>query len=134
MKEVAQMKDLIKVGFYRELSRDPGGREDLPSILEAISSLPQEDEDQIVAYLRNAVCLSGIGCYVNDVLDPSSRVPLTPDQCTDGTYYWRLDIAHYVEKYHLRLPPAFVRHMASRNWQPPAEEEVYRELKANVAD
>lgn len=118
------MKKLIPVGFYRELSRDPNAEDALPSITADISNFSQEHEEKVVAYLRNGICIGARGCYVDDVLDPSSRVPLVAHTYTDGTYYWRLDIAHYVEKYHLRLPSDFISHMASMNWKPPTKEQV----------
>ena len=118
------MTKLVPVGFYRELTDDPDEQQGLPSITEAVAESPQEHEEKVVAYLRNGVCLGARGGYVSDVLDPSSRDPLVPHLYTDGTYLWRLDIAHYVEKYHLRLPPDFVRHMASMNWRPPTKEQV----------
>lgn len=118
------MAQLIPVGFYRELTDDPDEQQYLPSITEAIATSPQEHEENIVAYLRSGVCIGARGCYVDDVLDITSRVPLNPHTYTDGIYLWRLDIAHYVEKYHLRLPSDFIRHMASLNWQPPTKEQL----------
>lgn len=118
------MTKLMPVGWYRELSEDPEEREGLPSMIEFISESPQEQEQEIVAYLRNAVCVGARGCYVDDILDPSCKDVLVPHLYTDGVYLWRLDIAHYVEKYHLRLPQDFIQHMARRNWQPPARDQV----------
>jgi hypothetical protein len=118
------MKKLIPVGFYREMTDDPEERQEMPSLAEAVSKLPQEQEEKIVAYLLNAVCIGARGCYLDDVLDPSCKVPPLAHIYTDGTYGWPLYVAHYVERYHLRLPPHFVTHMSSMNWQPPAEEQV----------
>jgi hypothetical protein len=122
------MKKLVPVGFFRELSDDPGEQRALPSLVDALSESPQENEDKIVAYLRSGICLGARGCYVADVLDPTSRLPFVAHSYTDGTYFWRLDIAHYVEKYHLRLPPEFIRHMAAMNWQIPAKEQLNPDL------
>jgi hypothetical protein len=119
MKE-GHVTKLICLGSYRELIDNA----DYPSITSAIADSPQDNEDKIVAYLRNSVCIGGRGGYIPDVLDPSSRVPLSAHPYTDGTYFWTLDLAHYVEKYHLRLPPDFIAHMKSRNWRPPTEEQV----------
>jgi hypothetical protein len=111
---------LIVIGSYRELTHDA----DDPSIVESIAKVPQENEDKIVAYLRNAVCIGGRGGFIPDVLDPSSRVALSAHPYTDGTYFWTSDLAHYVEKYHLRLPPDCLDHLTSKNWKPPTEAEV----------
>jgi hypothetical protein len=118
------MKKLIPVGFYRELTDDPAESQTLPRITDALSMSPQGSEEKIVAYLRNGVCVGARGGFVQDVLDPSSSVPLHAHLYTDGKYLWALDIAHYVEKYHLRLPSDFIAHMASRNWKPPTREQV----------
>lgn len=118
------MKRLISVGFFRELTDDPDEKQTLPSITDHLSTSPHECEARVVAYLRNAICLGAKGGYVQDILDSSSSVPLLPHLYTDGTYLWRLDTAYYVEKYHLRLPPDFIDHMASMKWKPPTKEEV----------
>lgn len=118
------MKKLISVGFYRELTTCPEAQQGMVSIMDGVAESPQEHEEKMVVYLRKGICLGARGGYVNDVLDPSSRIPLVPHLYTDGTYLWRLDIAHYVEKYHLRLPTDFIRHMASMNWQPPTKQQV----------
>lgn len=112
---------LIAIGFYREMDPEEEG---LPSIREAVSQSPQQEEDKIIAYLRNGICIGARGCFESDVLDPSCRLPLFGHSYTDGTYLWRLDLAHYVEKYHLRLPLDFIEHMRSLNWQPPKKEQV----------
>lgn len=114
------MKKLICVGMYRELTDDAND----PTIVEAIAEVPQANEEKIAAYLRNGICIGGRGAFTHDVLDPSSGAVLSADPYTDGTYFWTLDLAHYIEKYHLRLPSAFVAHMASRNWDSPTRKQV----------
>ena len=118
------MKKLIPVGFYRELTDDPDEQQELPSITENLSESPLASEDRVISYLSNGICLGAKGGYVQDVLDPSSSEPLLPHLYTDGTYLWRLDIVHYVKKYHLRLPQEFITHMASMNWNPPTKDQV----------
>jgi hypothetical protein len=123
------MTKLIRVGFYRELCRDV---DDAPfataSMVDSIHDVPQEYEAKIVAYLRSGFCLGAGACYVEDVLDPLDRTALNEHLYTDGTYLWRLDIAHYVKKYHLRLHESFVEHMKSRNWQPPRKHFILEDL------
>ncbi len=116
------MKTLIHVGYYRETVDDPGSRRGLPSLAEAVSRSPHEEEAKIVAYLRNGVCIGAIGRYFPDVLDPTCRLPILGHRYTDGTYLWPLYTAYYVERYHVRLPESFIEHMASMGWQPPARE------------
>ena len=70
-----------RVGFDREMYDD---EPDLPSIRDFVRSEPQPDAERIAAYLRNGIALAGVGKYVEDVLDPTSRVALTPGLDTDG--------------------------------------------------
>ena len=37
---------------------------------------------------------------------------------TDGDWLWYSDLAHYVERYHVRLDARFVEHARRRDWQP----------------
>ncbi|WP_431683493.1 hypothetical protein [Kitasatospora sp. KL5] len=46
--------------------------------------------------------------------------------------FWRADLAHYVERYHLRLPPAFLEHAAANGWVPPCPDE--RQTDALLGD
>jgi hypothetical protein len=128
MRGGGKVTDPTYVGLYRELYPDFSAGKLYPSIKDAISDTAQEHEPEIIAYLRSAVCLGARGGYVNDVLDPSYKEGLPAHTYTDGTYMWRLDLAYYVGKYHLRLPEEFVRHMAARGWRPPTEEEVNSHL------
>jgi hypothetical protein len=34
---------------------------------------------------------------------------------------WPSDLAHYLEKYNVELPRAFIEHGRTRNWEPVAE-------------
>lgn len=114
------MAKLICVGMYRELTDDAN---DL-TLVDAIAESPQENEEKIVAYLHNSICLGWRMGFKADALDPSSKVALFAHPYTDGMYYWTSHLAHYVEKYHLRLPADFVAHMASRDWKPPTRDQV----------
>lgn len=53
-----------------------------------------------------------------DVLD-DEEVFLSSGLRTDGSWYWRADLAHYVLKYGVQLPQEFLFHASSNNWQPP---------------
>ena len=118
------MREPKFIGAFRELYRDHEPARLFPSIREATADIPQEHEREIVAYLRGGVCVGARGGFYEDVLDASNPTGLLRHTYTDGTFIWTLDIAHYVEKYHLRLPEEFVRHMASRGWCPPTLEDV----------
>jgi hypothetical protein len=116
--------ELVRIGFFREMSRDLKAQRASPSIRDYVSDRPQDNEEKVVAYLRGGICLGASAGFEPDVFDPSSRVALCAHLISDGVYLWRLDLAHYVEKYHVRLPPGFLSHMASVNWEPPSSKEA----------
>lgn len=37
---------------------------------------------------------------------------------TDGSFFWRVDTADYVEHYQVALPSEFLRHGSSLKWEP----------------
>ncbi len=123
--------------IYREIAeaRGPSSSEfsDLPSLRAAVAEFPQEHEEKIVAYLKNAPNYSAMGKVVHDALDPESRAVLFPGSNTDGVYIWPIELAYYVRKYHIRLPQDFLDWMASRSWKPSAVKEIdYKTL--NIRD
>jgi len=63
-----------------------------------------------------------------DMLDDAFRVAGGSAVLTDGTYYWRLDAAEYVERYGVGLPGDFLSHGRRLHWLIPRTdpEEVLR--------
>jgi hypothetical protein len=118
------MVDLIPVGFFREQTDDPEEQRTLPSIRDFVELAAHECEEKVLNYLRNGHCYAAKGGWDTDVLDLSCQAPLFRGYYTDGAYFWPQDLAYYVEKYHLRLPQAFLDHMAAMNWQPPPKESL----------
>jgi hypothetical protein len=118
------VRKVIEVGYFRELTDVPDEQRKSPSILDYIGKEPQENEDRAVAYLRGAPCIAVKCSLAGDVLDPSSRVGLGRSTHTDGSYIWSSTLAYYVEKYHVRLPEDFLRHMASADWCPPSKDQI----------
>jgi hypothetical protein len=110
-----------RVGFYRELYRDSPH---LPSIRDAVRPSPHPNADNIVAYLEAGIGLAGVGMYVGDVLNPSSRIGISPGLETDGVWLWRADLPYYVATYHVELPKDFVDHMQQNNWSIPELSKV----------
>ena len=117
------MADLICIN-YRELSSESADSQNLPSLRDSISAHPQNHEAEIALYLENAPAYSGVGKIVGDVLDTACKAVLFPGTRTDGLYAWPAELPYYVRKYHLRLPQDLIVHMASLDWQPPAERNI----------
>jgi hypothetical protein len=75
-----------------------------------------------------------MGKVVRDALDSNSGVYLYPGANTDGLYVWPMELAYYVQKYHVRLPQHFLERMASLNWKPPTTAAIdYKKLYAGRA-
>lgn len=106
---------LKRAGFFRELRH--GGDE--VSLSDAQRSSADPRKDGVLHYLRNGSWLAASPSPVGDALDPSSDVVIPLGILTDGVWEWPSDLAHYVERYNVELPAAFVAHMQERRWQPP---------------
>jgi hypothetical protein len=115
--------------IYREIAQARGATEAdserLPALAEAIGAAPHPREREIVAYLRGSPNHHAIGKVVRDGLDPASDVFLYPGGNTDGVYLWPMELAYYVEKYHVRPPEPFVRRMESLDWTPPRADSLH---------
>ncbi len=53
---------------------------------------------------------------------------------TDGTWWWREDLAHYVRRHHLRLAPEFLAHVAANPEPCPALADLKRAISAISAE
>ncbi len=109
---------LMPIGFFRELKH---GRPDGPSLREAMRDKGKPGESRIAAYLRDApILLHALG-PVTDVFQPNGDYICAPNIRTDGMYAWPEDLAYYVERYHVELPPEFLKHIAAAKWKAPVE-------------
>lgn|SRR5262249_19581700 len=123
-RELDYTEPSAKSSCEREYQEEQVYRQKLPSLKEAASAEPLENEERIARYLESAPGLGAMGKVVGDKLDPSVKVILFPSTNTDGRYIWPSELAYYVRTYHVRLPLDFIQHMASLKWQPPKEEEL----------
>jgi hypothetical protein len=136
LKEIGEniVSQLIRI-MFKEIAEECGNAaSDLPSLRDAVATSPQDHEQDIIHYLESAPNYSAMGKVVRDVLDPDSGTILYPAVNTDGLYLWPLELAHYVRKYHVRLPQHFLDRMASLNWKPPPQTAIdYKKLYAGLA-
>lgn len=118
-----------KVGFFAEFN--PYTAKGNPSLRTAVQTVPSPHEASIVAYLRGG--RRGWVHYgkPNDVLAEEWTLIAGDAGClnTDGTWVWPDELAHYVEKYHVRLPDEFVRFMEEHNFVPPPVETEELEVE-----
>ncbi len=67
----------------------------------------------------------------NDVLD-DEPVYLTASPATDGDWFWRRDLAHYVAKYNIALPDEFLEHARAHQWAPGEPSEARLAIAAEA--
>jgi hypothetical protein len=98
------------IGFFAELNPN---RSDLScgSIFEAIQDSKQDDERELIDYLRDGAPLIDIMESVLDAISGDGYVTGGSSILTDGVWIWREDLPYYVEHYHIRLTEEFVRHV-----------------------
>jgi hypothetical protein len=65
------------------------------------------ERDLVVRYLLGGVAVSSVPGRQADAID-GSEVSMTPSLRTDGRFIWRADLAHYVKRYGVKLPPDFL--------------------------
>jgi hypothetical protein len=107
------------VGFFSELS--PGWGFPLDgSIKDFVNPAGEPDEPEMIAYLRNGVGIWSEMSAGPDVLDPEAPDLLGIGSLyTDGTWFWRHDLAYYLGKYHVSLPAEFVNHVRESHHEVP---------------
>lgn len=87
------------------------------SIQSAIRMNALGSEALVARYLRSCTTVLDVMERMPDVLD-GSNVELTGSLITDGFWYWREDLAYYVEKYHVDLGSEFISDVTRRGFVP----------------
>ncbi|HTO01860.1 MAG TPA: hypothetical protein VL068_14420 [Microthrixaceae bacterium] len=103
-----------RVGFFRELPHgDPNG----PSLSDAIGFTAAELAVRLGRYLEGGRLLAAVPTPGVDVLDSTRSGVPSPHLLTDGQWVWPADLAHYVERYHVGVPDAFLVDIAAAGWR-----------------
>ena len=89
-------------------------------ILALQGAIPEYERPLIAGYLRAGAIVFAIMEYTRDVVDDAFGVSGGSAINTDGTFYWRLDTADYVERYGTGLPEEFMYHGRKLQWRAPA--------------
>lgn len=116
-------RKLEPLAAFREFS---GWPDSSPSIHGAIGKGPGDPAQRRVAlYLVQATVVTAVMEMVPDVVD-GEAVYLGAGWRSDGDWFWRGDLPHYVLKYNLGLAPEFLEHAARWSWAPGrlADEEL----------
>ena len=74
----------------------------------ATIAIPQKDI--IIAYLRNGAVEAAAAGRAKDVLT-GERIPGEWVTLTDGIYEWDTSLIYHFDKYNIRLPDEFIRHI-----------------------
>ncbi len=102
-----------RLGGIRELA---GGPTD-PSLADVARASDEVQQRRTAAYLLTATRVRMTMEQIPDILD-GEAVYLSGGLCSDGDWYWREDLAHYVMKYNVVLPKDFYRHAEANLWSP----------------
>ena len=98
---------MIGVGIYKEFYN---GEYELPSIRDAIYQDTVSNKRTLVSYLKKGKPFAAASAINKDVLS-GERIPGELLMLTDGVYEWRSDLVYYIEKYNLKLPDDFIKHV-----------------------
>lgn len=91
---------------YQELN--PKGN--YPMMKDNLSKERYPNQDAIVHFLRNGEVVLSQLSRNKDVFD-GSLIETEVLTLTDGVFYWSNLLAHYVDKYNLKLPEDFEKHI-----------------------
>lgn len=102
-----------RLGEFDELWADVSG----PSLCQVQGVLDDTLRRRAGLYLAQGGIVRFTMERVPDVID-GENVFLSAAIRTDGEWYWRSDLAHYVLKYGVGLDPDFMEHAAAHLWTP----------------
>jgi len=85
--------------------------------------MPVEERHAVAHYLRSGSMVMAWMEHTTDCLHGAFGVPGGSAIMTDGTYYWRLDAADYVETYGIGLPQEFLELVRRRKIAPPIAQD-----------
>lgn len=112
---------MLRVGFVREFFESPI---DLPGI----HGLPRSDSGEwqgiaafAVAYLADSPVVAEFTETDRCLLGCGENLVGCSSLFTDGSWVWRRDLAHYVGRHGVLLPPELVERMRGFDWKPPAD-------------
>lgn len=91
------------IGGYREL-----GYEGSPSMRDSVSDAPYPEKDVVLAYIKSGGSPHACGTGVNRDALSGEVFGLANQIRGDGDFSWSTTLAHYVDRYNLRLPDEFV--------------------------
>lgn len=79
------------------------------SLVENLNYFSPDDAETIAAYMESCVIINE---WLSNIKDPvSGRLEIPSKTWSDGQFAWDSSHIHYVKRYRVRLPDAFVEHV-----------------------
>ena len=96
---------MIVIGKYQELYG-----ENYSPLKEMIGNVAIDKKASVLGYLKNAPVIAVAAAKMVDVISGEAISGELSTQ-SDGMYAWRSDVSYYFEKYNLKLPDDFIKHV-----------------------
>lgn len=110
---------VLPLGVFGVLASQDEFKQLRGEIVRLQGATSEDERADIARYLRSGAIVFAIMEYTRDVVSDAFGVSGGSAICTDGTFYWRLDSADYVERYRTGLPEEFMRHGRKLQWRAP---------------
>ena len=94
-----------------------------PSIFDSVLDEPLPDVARVVAYLRAGHLLISAMDIADDPFQPGRQIMNGSSVQTDGDWMWRKDLAQFVQRHRVALPPDFLALIRERDYQVPDRDE-----------
>ncbi|RKH51115.1 hypothetical protein D7Y23_11065 [Corallococcus sp. AB050B] len=102
-------------GNFRELTL---GSDEGPSLVEARGQISEAERSRIGRYLATGTVFAASSGPLSDWFTGEKNI--APHHAlTDGVWHWRADLPHYVLRYGVALPDAFLQRMQDLDWKCP---------------
>lgn len=110
---------VVPLGLFGVVASQQAFRRLRDEIERLAGELPEQERPLIANYLRSGAIVFALMESSHDILKDAFRVAGGSAVLTDGTYYWRLDAADYVERYGIGLPEEFLSYGRRLQWLAP---------------
>ncbi|GAB7043608.1 MULTISPECIES: hypothetical protein [Catenuloplanes] len=94
-----------------------------PSIFDSVLDEELPDAARVVAYLRAGHLLIGAMDIADDPFEPGRQIMNGSSVQTDGDWMWRKDLARFVQRRRVGLPPEFLALIRERDYRVPERDE-----------
>ena len=95
------LSNLVSINFENE-----------QALVESFSVIPIDNKQVILDYFKKISSFASSPSMAKDVITGESIGGL--NAYNDGFYYWHNDTVYHFEKYNLKLPDDFIKHVLSK--------------------